>query len=82
MDRLWGSDSDEVQGADPSATSNLGYTPLHSAAGNESERLIKLLLDAGADPHALSNDGWTPFHSVVFYRRSVSAFLEADVDVV
>ena len=68
-------------GADPSAASNRGYTPLHEATGNESERVIKLLLDAGGNPIALSNDGWTPFHSAVFDRRSVSAFLEADVDV-
>lgn len=68
-------------GADPNAQSNSGYAPLHLAQLNDNPRVTLLLLGAGADPVALSNDGWTPFHSAVFYDRSVSAFLEAGVDV-
>ena len=45
-------------------TTENGATPLHAAAHNGHERVIKLLLDHGADPVAVDEDGWTAVFSV------------------
>ena len=51
------------RGADIAARSDLGLTPLHGAAGNNTEpAVIALLLDRGADIAARNDAGLTPLH--------------------
>jgi ankyrin repeat protein len=49
-----------ARGADVRIQQAEGFTALHEAAQNGSERIIKLLLDKGADPNARAADGRTP----------------------
>jgi ankyrin repeat protein len=50
-------------GADISATTPYGYTPLHHAAHYNSDAdFVIALLEAGADPSVRSRDGNTPLH--------------------
>ena len=44
------------------ATSDCWYTPIHSAAINESSECMKLLLQYKANPHVLMKNGCTPLH--------------------
>ena len=46
--------------ADPNVREQGGYTPLHAAAQNGDEGMIRTLLYGGADLNAKSNDGKTP----------------------
>ena len=39
---------------------NAGSTPLHYAALNNREELVRVLLSRGADPAAVDNDGTKP----------------------
>jgi ankyrin repeat protein len=48
------------RGADVRVEQAEGFTALHEAAQNGSEKTVKLLLDAGADPNVRSTDGRTP----------------------
>ena len=49
-------------GADPDARNEFGATPLHTAAGNNTNlSVIKVLIECGADPGARDYDGFTPF---------------------
>ncbi|OMJ82749.1 hypothetical protein SteCoe_16453 [Stentor coeruleus] len=54
------------EGADPNIKNKLGETPLHQAAENSQEKLVKLLLEHKADPNSQQNDGNTPLHQSVF----------------
>jgi ankyrin repeat protein len=47
-------------GADPNATGEDGYTPLHHAARRESAEIVRLLLDHGASASLLNRYGATP----------------------
>jgi ankyrin repeat protein len=46
--------------ADPNVREQGGYTPLHAAAQNGDEEMIRTLLYGGADLNVKSNDGKTP----------------------
>jgi ankyrin repeat protein len=48
------------RGADVNARQQLGFTPLHAAAGNGDEAMADLLLARGADATLKSDDGKTP----------------------
>ena len=48
------------RGADPNATQEGGFTPLHAAAQHGDLDLARLLLARGADPGAETDDGRTP----------------------
>jgi ankyrin repeat protein len=47
-------------GADPNATQEGGFTPLHSAAASGNNELVRLLIERGADPNARTATGQTP----------------------
>lgn len=47
-------------GADPRVRDNLGYTPLHRAAGMCEPEIVELLIRRGADPDARDANGFTP----------------------
>lgn len=48
-------------GADPNATDDRGWTPLHQAASRGNFRVIQALLKAGADPARKTLDGEPPY---------------------
>ena len=69
-------------GAEVNAKDNIGYTPLHSAAGGRASvgrtSVVSLLLAAGAEVNAKNNDGETPLHNAAFYGRAdIAAMLIA-----
>jgi ankyrin repeat protein len=47
-------------GADPNATQERGFVPLHSAAANGNVAVVELLLKHGARADAKADDGKTP----------------------
>jgi len=49
-------------GAMPNAFNQHGATPLHWAAGNDDEEMVKVLLKYGGNVHAKACDGCTPLH--------------------
>ncbi|KAH8283571.1 hypothetical protein KR018_006808 [Drosophila ironensis] len=63
-------DADTVNARD-----NDGYTPLHRAAYNNFQDLVKLLLQYHADPNARTNLGWTPLHSACKWNNADCAHL-------
>lgn len=52
-------------GADVNARDDVGFTPLHIAAGGSSAAVIPLLVDAGADIDAQSDDGTTALYQAL-----------------
>ncbi|EDO34161.1 predicted protein, partial [Nematostella vectensis] len=51
-----------LQGADPTAKDNAGWTPLHEACARGKLEVVKVLVQYGADVNAHSNDGIRPLH--------------------
>lgn len=70
-------------GADPSAATRLGVTPLYLAAANGQTRLIRMLVAAGADPNAVDSVGETMLMAAVGSGQldAVQALLELGADV-
>ncbi|KAL2800550.1 ankyrin repeat-containing domain protein [Aspergillus keveii] len=70
------------RGADPNkrAICMNGWTPLHQAACNLDEAVIRLLLNAGADPRATDEQGHIPAHLVD--SNGSAGFLRSESDVV
>ncbi|MDE2813419.1 MAG: ankyrin repeat domain-containing protein [Gemmatimonadota bacterium] len=67
-------------GADPNARNEVGYTPLHAAAGFKGNPdVFIVLLDAGADPNAQGLAGYTPLHVAAEANPSAAA-IEALLD--
>ena len=49
-------------GADPNKPDESDWTPLHYAARNGSQDVVKLLLDGGAEVNIADSEGRTPLH--------------------
>lgn len=47
-------------GANIHAINNINLTPLHNAAGEGKENVLKLLIDKGANVNSVSDPQWTP----------------------
>ncbi|KAI0885990.1 uncharacterized protein GGS22DRAFT_179033 [Annulohypoxylon maeteangense] len=68
-------------------TNNRGRTALHLAAEGshkeQSEEMVRLLLDHEADPSAVSDGGWTPLHNAAQsgYAPIVALLLETGANV-
>jgi len=54
-------------GADPSATTKSGTTPLHLVAGDDNVEAARMLIAKGADVDAQWGDGGTPLHIAAGY---------------
>jgi tetratricopeptide (TPR) repeat protein len=54
-------------------TGSSGETPLHLAAGRNSEEFVSLLLAAGADPRARDEAGQMPLHKAISWSDTESA---------
>lgn len=62
----------------------IGQTPLHIAAWNGEQRLVKQLLELGADPNARDLHGGTPLHAMVRWVTRpdiISILLERGADI-
>ncbi|MEM2941789.1 MAG: ankyrin repeat domain-containing protein [Thermoproteota archaeon] len=62
------------KGANPNASTELGSTPLHLAAGLDRRATIDLLLEYGADMEAKNHKGQTPLHVAVIEGSSETVF--------
>ena len=73
------------RGADIAARGNAGWTPLHRAAGfNTEPAVIALLLDRGADIAARDDDGWTPLHVAAEFNTEpaiIALLLDRGADI-
>jgi ankyrin repeat protein len=60
-----------------------GWLPIHRAAANDHDSIIRLLVDWGSPLEATGTDGWTPLHlaSVSRSPRAVRALLDAGADI-
>ncbi|MFD3166577.1 ankyrin repeat domain-containing protein [Herpetosiphon sp. NSE202] len=66
------------------ANARLGQTPLHLAAWNGEQRLVKQLLELGADPNARDLYGATPLHAMVRWVTQpdiISTLLEHGAEI-
>ena len=57
-------------GADVSAQSNFGNTPMHLAANGGHGGALRVLEELGADVSAQQNDGFTPMHFAARSRHT------------
>ncbi len=64
------------KGEDVNASSKIGVTPLHSAAGlNEDPKVIELLIKSGADLNATNANLHTPLHTAAGSNRNPEILL-------
>ena len=70
-------------GADVTARTIDGLTPLHSAAEYGTAETITAIIAAGADIEATEIDGFTPLHWAARYgaAETVTALIDADADI-
>lgn len=72
------------QGVDVNATFSLGFSALHSAAGENRAKVIQLLISRGAKVDARSRSGYTPLFMAVIvdgdHRDAIRALLERGAD--
>ncbi len=59
-----------VAGADVSALTEDGWTPLHSACRWNAAKCVEILLNWGADVNKTTNGGQTPLHLAAFCKNS------------
>src|SRR5687767_11061581 len=65
--------------ADVNITNNMGWSPLHAAAGNGNTALVTKLVEAGANLNAGNKELNTPLHLAVygFRKETVEVLLKA-----
>eukprot|EP00388_Colpodella_angusta_P038690 GDKK01045210.1.p1 GENE.GDKK01045210.1~~GDKK01045210.1.p1 ORF type:complete len:208 (-),score=9.18 GDKK01045210.1:103-726(-) len=64
-----------MEGANPSAADESGWTPLHTAAMNCRKDCVSMLLIWHANPNSLTNNGMTPLHCLARSHKDVSQSL-------
>ncbi|KXH29512.1 hypothetical protein CSIM01_06245 [Colletotrichum simmondsii] len=71
------------QGADVDTMSNEYCTPLHQAASEGHDGVVRILIAAGADVDLQDKDDQTPLHAGVMFEHEavVASLLAADADV-
>jgi hypothetical protein len=73
------------EGADVNVrnTDSDAYTPVHYAAWDGKDEILKVLLDAGGDPDTIGGDGATPLHLAASLGRihSVELLLSAGAEI-
>ena len=52
-----------MQGGNPDSTNEDGLTALHQCCIDDSESMMKLLLEFGANVNAEDSEKWTPLHA-------------------
>ena len=58
-----------AKGADVSAKTDNGVTPLHSAADGGQKEIVELLIAKGEEVNVKSSSGYTPLHSAASYGQ-------------
>lgn len=81
-------DIDEVQrllmlGVSPDSTNEDGLTALHQCCIDDSEEMMKLLLDFGANVNAKDSEQWTPLHAAATcgHLHLVKYLISKDADL-
>ncbi len=62
----------------PNTANEDGLTPIHQCSIDNSDKILKLLIEYGGDVNAKDRDLWTPLHAaglIKFNRNSQSIFL-------
>jgi len=62
----------------PNTANEDGLTPIHQCSIDNSDKILKLLIEYGGDVNAKDRDLWTPLHAaglIKFNRNSPSIFL-------
>jgi ankyrin repeat protein len=62
----------------PNTANEDGLTPIHQCSIDNSDKILKLLIEYGGDVNAKDRDLWTPLHAaglIKFNRNSRSIFL-------
>jgi ankyrin repeat protein len=72
-----GADVNDGVRSDEPINSNWGDTPLHIAAQDGREQIVRLLIARGADVNRANDRGNTPLHRAVEYPGVVTALLDA-----
>ena len=57
------------RGAEIDHRSNIGRSPLHSAAQNGHLEVCKLLIEKLTEKNTTENEGWTPLHMAANYGQ-------------
>lgn len=70
-------------GTSVTETDQYGWLPIHSAAANNRDAIIRLLIEWGSPIEATGTEMWTPLHvaSVSRSHRAVSALLKARANI-
>ena len=64
--QLWYvTNSVQIHFADVNAQNDYNQTPLHAAAYNGHDEVVKLLIDNGANPNLMDKDGNTPYVAAI-----------------
>jgi len=72
-----------AEGVSVTEPDQYGWLPIHRAAANDRDDIIRLLVEWGSPLEATGTEQWTPLHlaSVSRSPRAVRALLEAGADI-
>ncbi|CAF4893264.1 unnamed protein product, partial [Rotaria sp. Silwood2] len=62
----------------PNTANEDGLTPMHQCSIDNSEKLLRLLIEYGADINARDRDLWTPLHAAVLLYCVTQIILNTD----